>query len=283
MGAISHTLKLGLERGLIEFKMIARDPQTLGWLLFMYGIFVTVLWFQRGTMIEGISLALFTLPGIIGMQIASRGFSDVASQLSFDREDGTLFRAKAIPRGMNAYFIARIVGTVCFTILYIALLLLIGVFIVPGLAAVISAGDLFLLLGLILLGLLASAPFGAIIGSLVKTSGSGWGLSLAPLALITAVSGIFYPITALAGWMQVVGQIFPIYWLGLGVRSVFAPEGAVALEIAGSWRTIETVLVLGAWAIVGMVIVPRVLRKMTRRTSGSEMEEARQRILRRGY
>ena len=134
-----------------------------------------------------------------------------------------------------------------------------------------------------ILGLLATAPFGAIIGAIVKSSGSGWGLTILPLALLTAISGIFYPITALAGWIQAIAQIFPVYWLGLGARSIFSPESAAALELTGSWRTTETLLVLLTWSIIGLIIVPRVLRKMARHTSGSDMQAARERMLKNGY
>jgi ABC-2 type transport system permease protein len=277
------TLRLGVERGWIEFKILIRDPQTIIWTVIIFGILLTVLWFQRDTKIEGISLALLTLPSLLGMQIASSGFNDIASQLAFDREDGTLLRAKAIPRGMSAYFIARVVVTFLMTLTYILFLLLTSLVIIPGILSNIDVLEILLMLFLIVLGLLATAPFGAIIGSLVKSSGSGWGLSLLPLALLVTISGIFYPITALAGWIQVVAQIFPVYWLGLGIRSVFSPEAAAALELTGSWRTSETLLILSAWAIAGMLIAPRVLRKMARRTSGSEMEAARQRTIQRGY
>jgi len=276
-------LRLGLERGFIEFKILMRDPQTLIWMLIIFGIFFTVLWFQRGTELNGVSLALLTLPGLLGMQIASSGFSDVASGLAYDREDGTLFRAKATPRGMSAYFIARVVIIFLTTLVYMIVLLLPSLIIVPGLVQTISLGDAFTMFWLIILGLLATAPFGAIIGSIVKSSGSGWGLTLLPLALLTAISGIFYPITALAGWIQITAQIFPVYWLGLGARSIFSPESAAALELTGSWRTTETILILLAWSIAGLVVVPRVLRKMARRTSGSDMQAARERMLKNGY
>ena len=76
--------------------------------------------------------------------------------------------------------------------------------------------------------------------------------------------------------MQVVAQIFPTYWIGLGMRSAFLPESAAALEIGGSWRTPQTALVLAAWAVAGMIVTPIVLRRMARRQSGSQMEAARE-------
>jgi ABC-2 type transport system permease protein len=59
------------------------------------------------------------------------------------------------------------------------------------------------------------------------------------------------------------------------MRSAFLPEAAAALEIGGSWRTLETVLVLGAWAVVGLAVAPAVLRRMARRQSGSQVAAAR--------
>ena len=77
------------------------------------------------------------------------------------------------------------------------------------------------------------------------------------------------------GWVQVVAQIFPLYWLGLGMRSAFLPDSAAALEIAGSWRTGWTALVLSAWAVAGWIVTPIVLRRMSRRQSGSQVAAAR--------
>ena len=36
---------------------------------------------------------------------------------------------------------------------------------------------------------------------------------------LTTISGIFYPITHLPVFLQWTGQVFPMYWLGLGMRS----------------------------------------------------------------
>jgi ABC-2 type transport system permease protein len=82
-------------------------------------------------------------------------------------------------------------------------------------------------------------------------------------------------------WVQWIAQVFPMYWLGLGMRSALLPAGAVSVEIAGSWRHLETVGVLGAWAVVGLVLAPIVLGRMARRESGSSVAERRERALRR--
>jgi ABC-2 type transport system permease protein len=282
MNPVSSAVRLGFARAWIEFKQYLKNPQEIIWTLIMTIAFVVVLWFQRDKEVEGLSLALLTLPSLLGMLVAQSGFSGVAGQLSFDREDGTLLRAKALPQGMIGYLVSRILYILLVTILTLLVMFVPSLLFVDGLTGIGWSG-LLMFLGLFLLGMLATAPWGAVVGSIVKSSNSGWGLTFFGIAVIVAVSGIFYPITALAGWLQVIGQIFPVYWLGLGMRSAFLPDSAVAAELEGSWRTPETLLVLAVWAVIGMALAPRIMRRMTRRATGSDMEARKQQVLQRGY
>jgi ABC-type cobalamin/Fe3+-siderophores transport system ATPase subunit len=93
---------------------------------------------------------------------------------------------------------------------------------------------------------------------------------------VLVLAGIFYPIQRLWDWVEVVVQVFPLYWLGLGMRSAFLPDSAAALEVGGSWRTWQTVAVLGAWAVAGALVTPPLLFRMARRQSGSAVEAGRQ-------
>jgi ABC-2 type transport system permease protein len=102
-----------------------------------------------------------------------------------------------------------------------------------------------------------------------------------PVMAVTAISGIFYPSYALPGWVQGIAQVFPIYWLGLGMRSAFLPDAAVAAEIGDSWRRLETLAVLGVWAVVGLGVAPMVLGRMARRESGSAVNDRRRQALQR--
>src|SRR5690606_11821983 len=129
------------------------------------------------------------------------------------------------------------------------------------------------------LGILAVLPFGLIVGSLIPGSQKGGTWGMLPIMVLFGISGIFFPISNLWGWVQALAQVFPMYWLGLGMRSAFLPDAAAALEIGGSWRTLETVLVLATWAVVGLTLAPSVLPRMAERKSGSPVQEARVRAL----
>jgi ABC-2 type transport system permease protein len=100
-----------------------------------------------------------------------------------------------------------------------------------------------------------------------------------PIIGVTAVSGIFYPITALPGWLQGVAQMFPMYWLGLGLRSALLPGSLVVAELGDSWRHLETFVVLGVWSVIGLALAPVILRRMARRESGSAVAARRERAM----
>ncbi|GAB3885282.1 hypothetical protein GCM10029964_047690 [Kibdelosporangium lantanae] len=72
-----------------------------------------------------------------------------------------------------------------------------------------------------------------------------------------------------------------MYWLGLGLRSALLPDGLAVVEIGSSWRHLETVGVLGAWAVVGFLLAPVLLRRMARRESGSTVAAAREKAVQR--
>ncbi|NMO52634.1 ABC transporter permease [Actinoplanes sp. TBRC 11911] len=121
-------------------------------------------------------------------------------------------------------------------------------------------------------------PLGAVLGSLFDNP-RNMGLVMLPLVGLVAISGVFYPITSMPGWLQGVAQIFPIYWLGLGMRSAFLPDALSAVELHHAWRHLETFGVLTVWAVLGLLVAPVILRRMARRESGSAVAARRDRML----
>ena len=58
--------------------------------------------------------------------------------------------------------------------------------------------------------------------------------------------------------------------------AAFLPDAATAMEMGGSWRPVQTVVVLAVWAFAGGLVTPRVLRRMAGRQSGAAMQTARE-------
>ncbi|WP_280457308.1 ABC transporter permease [Nocardia carnea] len=230
---------------------------------------------------SGLSIAELALPGLLGSIIAFNGLFAITNVLVLDREDGTLLRAKTIPNGMVGYFVGKITTAAGSVLVQVLVVLIAGLLIIGG-SSLDGPGAWFTFGWVILLGLLATLPAGAILGGILEGPRATFLLTM-PLMGLIAISGIFYPITALPGWLQAVAQVFPMYWAGLGMRSALLPPDTVAIEIGESWRHLETAAVLGAWAVVGLLIAPVVLRRMARHESGSSMAARREKAMQRAF
>jgi ABC-2 type transport system permease protein len=270
-------MRAGLARGRAEIRQTLTTGQDLWNYFFPTLIFLVIMFFMRDASVPGTSFSLGsrTLPSIMGMGIAFGGLVTLMMSLAVEREDGTLLRAKAIPNGMTGYLVGKIVSVSGMTVLSQCLVLIPSLFMLDG----ISIGW-FTLVWVIALGLVATLPLGAVAGSLFSNPRNS-GLIMMPVMGLVAISGIFYPISSMPDWVQGLAQVFPIYWLGLGMRSAMLPENLSAVEIGASWRHLETLGVLGAWAVAGLIIAPMVLRRMARRESGSSVAERRERAMQR--
>lgn len=272
-------VRAGIKRGLIELRQAFTGAELMAQLLWPLATLAAV-FFLRDVAIgdTGYTLGTLILPGALGMFIAL-GMLLVVQQLAADREDGTLLRAKATPNGIRAYLLGKLVQVSATILVYLAIILIPGLFLVDGLD-VGTFGSWITFAWVLLLGLVATQTIGAILGALIATPRGAGYLSLPIIGLI-AISGIFAPIAALPEWLQWIAQVFPVYWLGLGMRSALLPDDAAVIEIGESWRQLETVAVLGAWAVAGLLLAPIVLRRMARRESGSSVAERREKALQR--
>ncbi len=272
----------GLRRGRVEFANSVRAGQDLAYYVIVSLIILVVLWLNRNNTLPDttVSVALFMLPGLLALQIVFSGAYGMATQLATEREDGTLLRLKSMPGGMTGYVVGQMVRTTLEIAFSMTILLIPAFFFIPGLTANGVAGWMEAI-GFLVLGLLAVLPLGFVIGSVFKSPRmvGGWGMLV--MAGIVWISGIFFPLAQMAGWAQVLGQLTPTYWLGLGLRSALLPEGAAAVEIDGSWRTLLTVGVLLLWAVIGFLTAPPLLRRMARRESGSSVAARREKALQR--
>jgi len=271
----------GLGRGRIELRQTLTNAQDMWNYVFMPTVFLVVMYYLRGKTVPGtdFSLGAMSIPSVVGMQVAFGGLVVPAAVLIIEREDGTLLRAKATPNGMLGYLVGKIVTVSGMTLVTLAIILVPGMLLFDGLRLG-SPGSWLTLAWVLLLGLVATMPIGAVLGSLFPGPRS-MGLIMVPMMGLVATSGIFYHIGDFPVWLQGIAQVFPIYWLGLGIRSALLPGSMAAAEIGGSWRHLETVGVLGLWAVVGLVLAPIVLGRMARRESGSRVAERRGKAMQR--
>jgi ABC-2 type transport system permease protein len=274
-------VRAGLQRGMIELRNSFTNGQDLWNYFFPTVVLLVTMFFMRGATVPGTSFSLGarTLPSALGMGLAFGGLLGLSQQLIVDREDGTLLRAKSTPNGMLGYLIGKIVLLSTVALIGLVLQLTPGLFFLDGIR-ITEPGAWLILAWVVPLGLVATLPLGAVIGSVIENP-RNMGLVVLPVFGLIALSGIFYPINGYPGWLQAVAQAFPIYWLGLGMRSALLPDGLAAVELGGSWRHLETFGVLAFWAVLGLTLAPVVLRRMARRESGSRVAARREKAMQR--
>jgi ABC-2 type transport system permease protein len=209
-------VRLGLTRGWIAFRSLITSregvTQNLVWNLIPLGLLVL----NRNGLLLGVDVGAALLPGILALGIVF-SVMGTAYYLTMDREDGTLLRAKALPNGMASYVYGLCTVAVLDTTTSLLVVLPPGMFIVPG----VPVGSALLWLGLLsylLLGLLACLPLGILTGSLLKNPRAVGGLGFLATMGLAIVSGLFFPLQVLWGWVQVLAQVLPMYWLGVGLR-----------------------------------------------------------------
>jgi ABC-2 type transport system permease protein len=269
-------VRLGLGKGWTEFLQSLRSTQDQGYYLFTAVMVVGYLFLRRDSEVEGTDLFVpsLALPSILGALVAFGVVIGPAYALAMEKEDGTLLRHKAVPHGLTGYFTGQLFFQTANLIPQMVVILVPSFLLFDDLMA--DPTGWLTVAWVLVLGMLATLPIGMVIGALVPSTQKVGTWGMLPILVLAGISGIFYPVQQLWGWVQIVAQIFPMYWLGLGMRSAFLPDAAAALEIGGSWRTWQTAAVLGAWAVAGALVTPRVLRRMTRRSTGSQVQAARE-------
>lgn len=278
--ALIRAGRAGLVRGGIEFKHTLTNRQDLLTYLLPATIYTVVMAFMGDATVPGMNFSLSsrTLPSILGVNIAFSGLINLAQTMVTEREDGTLLRAKAIPNGMLGYLVGKIVQVSGMSLISCVLVLIPGLFVASQVE--LGPGAWLTLIWVALLGFVATMPLGAILGAMISNP-RAFGLIMLPIMGLIAISGIFYPISVLPSWLQTIGQVFPVYWLGLGMRSALLPDAMAAAELGHSWQHWETAMVLVLWAVVGLTVAPVVLRRMARRESGSAVAARREKAMQR--
>lgn len=277
INAAGHAVRVGARRGITEFLISLRNPEDVLFYLGWCGGLLIFLFLNRNSVVPGTALSLpaMVLPGALAAMLVFGGILGPAFALTFEREDGTLLRAKAAPHGLTGYVTGQIVQQ-ALGILPVLVLLLVPAVLFLGIEIAGGAGGVAVLALTLIAGLAVTLPIGMVIGAVARKPNQVGTWGMLPILAMGAVSGIFMPITQLAAWLQVVGQIFPMYWLGHILRWAMLPDEASVLEPGGEWRISEALGVLGLWAALGLFVAPKVLRRMARRQSGSAVEARRQ-------
>jgi ABC-2 type transport system permease protein len=257
---VPGALAIGIARGGLEVKQFMRQREsvvfTLAFPIMLLAIFGSVF---TNELTDGVTFSQYFVAGMIASGLVNTGFQQLAIMIPVERDFGTLKRLRGTPMPASSYFIGKAIVVFVTMVIQVFLLLIAGVLFF-GVNLPTDPAKWLTFTWLILLGSAASTSLG-IAFSVIPKSGRSASAVVSPVVIILQFfSGVFFVFTDLPAWMQQVAAIFPLKWMTQGMRSVFLPDSFAAAEVAGSWETGRSFLIILAWFIAGLIISIRTFK-----------------------
>ncbi len=216
--------------------------------------------FKEGTNVTGtapngdVSTALWLLPGIITISIATNGVFNSVPMVML-RENGVLRRIQATPMPVSQYLIARIANQLVMVTLQIILALLVG-----GIAfkAYPKASGWYLDVAFILAGAIVFITIGQFIAAVSSKLETANIISQIVNMALVFLSNIYLPFTILPDVVQQVGRVLP----GFLMVDILRPAMIVGHLAQGTTinSPVADLIGLGVYFIVALIIAVRFFR-----------------------
>jgi ABC-2 type transport system permease protein len=198
-----------------------------------------------------ISAQAYFTAGIVAYAVALSTFTALAVSLTTQRENGQLKRYRGTPMPPWTFIAAQIVRATTQALLMTAVLLAVGA-VVYGVPIPTSTFPAFVLY--VILGTATCCALGIALTTITTTPDSASTIAPFTVVILAFFSGIWIPVDQLPHWLEVVGKVFPLYHLALGLQTTLSPNAT------GSGLDAGNIAVLAIWAITGARIASKRFR-----------------------
>ncbi len=193
--------------------------------------------------VNNITAIDYFLPAMLAYIILQSGINYVAIGLADLRARKVLRRLRATPLRPAQILGAQIVGGALTVVLQMVVLIVVGV----TLFQAKTYGSWLVAAVPMILGTAAFVGIGFLLTSAARTSESARGLASFVAFPMMFLSGIFFPITTLPGWLQTAVHVLPLTWLTDALHRVM--NDGVGLSDIGL-----DCLVLAGWAVLTFAV-----------------------------
>lgn len=257
--------RVGLARGGIEVKTFFREKLAVAFVFGLPSILLVLLGSIFGSQAasHGVTVGQLFTAGMMSGGIMATSFQYLGINIATERETGMLKRLSGTPMPRTSYFIGKLVQVIVCTVAETVLLMAVGVgFYHLHLPA--QPGRWWTFAWIFALGTIACGLMGIAASSVPRSAVGAAPVITLPFTVLQFMSGVYVPFTSVPPWMRDVASFFPLKWMAQGLRSVFLPPEAVALEPAGTWEHGRIALVLAAWIVAGLVLCITTFRWQSR-------------------
>ena len=257
--------RLGAARGAVEVKAFFRDKMAVAFIFGLPSILLVLLGsiFGSQAAAQGVTVGQLFTAGMIAGGIMSTSFQYLAIGIATERENGMLKRLSGTPMPRASYFGGKVVQVLVCTVAETVLLMAVGM-LFYHLRLPAEPSKWWTFAWVFLLGTAACSLLGIAASSVPRSAASATPVITLPFTVLQFISGVYVPFDVVPAWMRDIASLFPLKWMAQGMRSVFLPGQAQALEPAGSWEHGRIALVLMTWIAAGLVLCAKTFRWQSR-------------------
>lgn len=261
--ALPGAARIGLSRAGLELREFFRERDAVifvfAYPIIMMAIFASVFGQDANEVLPGVEFSQYFLAGMIATGVLLSSFQNLATAIAVERDEGRLKRLRGTPMPPSAYFLGKVGQVLVASVVQVGLLLAMSV-LVFDVTLPTEPGRWFTFAWVFVLGAAGGAVCGVAFSSLLRSGRSASAVVTPVVLVLQFISGVFFAFPQLPEWMQQTAALFPLKWMAQGMRSVFLPESAAALEPVGTWEHPMTAAVLVAYLIAGLVLGARTFR-----------------------
>ena len=196
-----------------------------------------------GQMMPGVNYIQFMYPGILAMTVLMTSVMSGVS-IVWDREFGFLKEVLVSPLSRSGVLAGKAVGAATIAIIQGAIMLVLA----PIVNVPINLGTVLALLPLLLILSLALSGLGLLIGSRMRSQQGFQIVMQLVIFPMMFLSGIFFPISGVATWLEVLSKLNPVTYGIDAIRQVF-----LGTEVAGVTVFGHTMGIVDSAIVVAMV------------------------------
>jgi len=196
----------------------------------------------------------FIAPGIMAMTVMMSVMTGLPVAISQEKEIGTMDGMMVAPINRLSIILGKTLGQVARGLIQGIIILVLAV----GLFGVTIQGSIFLVFGLLLLGIFAFVGLGIVITSFTKDQETAQMLMMTIMFPMMFLSGIFFPIQQMPWFMQTISKFLPLTYASDALRKVMVlGAGIPAIST-------ELIILIAFGAVLTAIAVPVFRRMMTR-------------------
>ncbi|MGD9117557.1 MAG: ABC transporter permease [Dehalococcoidia bacterium] len=205
-----------------------------------------------GQMMPGVNYIQFMYPGILAMTVLMTSIMSGVS-IVWDREFGFLKEVLVSPLNRSGILLGKAVGGAGIAVMQGLIMLVIA----PFVGVSLSLGIVLGLIPLILILSLSLSALGLLIAARMRSQ-QGFQITMQLVIFpMMFLSGIFFPLSNVATWMEVLSKINPVTYAIDAIRQVFLGTQAAGVTIFGHtmgiWESALLVAAVGAVLLAGAI------------------------------